>query len=420
MGLLKRELPSLVAAVMAAPVAEPEAELESLSPRQKRLSPVNGTVKTEEVAEVLGRFLDPANDLSDEMPAVKPMEELLNDFDEKLNACFRHLCTKSDETAAVTSISEDTVLKHDEIWKALTDNYGNVMPVDWYQSRVRALHLPTLNIEERPRENNVNLDVSDDEELREHMDMHSIIVSCINEEPLFTAEQVIEEIEEMMKDSPDMEAEHNSQSNLIQGSISTSHSFEESKCLHTGHSLFVCGHSMSNRLDVSSGVRNLSVAELNELLEEVETAIRSYSEELVQHLALRDELDFEKEVKNSFISVLIDVQNRQKEHRERLKKKRKLKNGAGVQHSRAERLPTSRFSMESISTAIQNGFRQTFGHGGGEKEYLTTVIPYEKKGGPPSVEDLQVLTKILQAMRDESDKVPSLLTDYILKVLCPT
>lgn len=26
-------------------------------------------------------------------------------------------------------------------------------------------------------------------------------------------------------------------------------------------------------------------------------------------------------------------------------------------------------------------------------QYLTTVIPYEKKNGPPSVEDLQVLTK---------------------------
>lgn len=92
---------------------------------------------------------------------------------------------------------------------------------------------------------------------------------------------------------------------------------------------------------ISAGVKNLSVAELNELLEEVETAVRRYSEELVQHLALRDELDFEKEVKNSFISVLIDVQNRQKEHRELLKKKRKLKNGVGSQHSRAERLPTS-------------------------------------------------------------------------------
>lgn len=73
-------------------------------------------------------------------------------------------------------------------------------------------------------------------------------------------------------------------------------------------------------------------------------------------------------------------------------------------------------------------------------QYLTTVIPYENKGHPPSLEDLQVLTKsesfhslsalikfnrathslcsclaVLQAMRDDSDKVPSLLTDYILK-----
>lgn len=52
--------------------------------------------------------------------------------------------------------------------------------------------------------------------------------------------------------------------------------------------------------------------------------------------------------------------------------------------------------------------------------YLTTVIPYEKKAGPPSVEDLQILTKILQAMKEDSERVPTLLTDYILKVLCPT
>lgn len=29
-------------------------------------------------------------------------------------------------------------------------------------------------------------------------------------------------------------------------------------------------------------------------------------------------------------------------------------------------------------------------------QYLTTVIPYEKKNGPPSVEDLQILTKSKQ------------------------
>lgn len=90
------------------------------------------------------------------------------------------------------------------------------------------------------------------------------------------------------------------------------------------------------------GVRTLSIAELNECLEEVETAIRRFSEELIQHLALRDELDFEKEVKNSFISVLIDVQNRQKEHRELLKKKKKkkLKSGTGTSQGRAERTQT--------------------------------------------------------------------------------
>lgn len=89
------------------------------------------------------------------------------------------------------------------------------------------------------------------------------------------------------------------------------------------------------------GVRTLSVAELNERVEEMETNIRSFSEELVQQLALRDELDFEKEVKNSFISALIDVQNRQKEHRELLKKKKKLKGGAGTLQGHAEKTLSS-------------------------------------------------------------------------------
>lgn len=84
------------------------------------------------------------------------------------------------------------------------------------------------------------------------------------------------------------------------------------------------------------GVKRLSASELNELLEEIETAIKEYSEELVQQLALRDELEFEKEVKNSFISVLIEVQNKQKEHKETAKKKKKLKNGSS-QNGKNER-----------------------------------------------------------------------------------
>lgn len=102
-----------------------------------------------------------------------------------------------------------------------------------------------------------------------------------------------------------------------------------------------------------AGVRNLNVAELNERLEETETAIRSFSEELVEQLALRDELDFEKEVKNSFISALIDVQNRQKEHRELLKKKKKLKGGAGTSQGLAEK------TLGSVSASfLQSCFKE--------------------------------------------------------------
>ncbi|KAI4889579.1 hypothetical protein NFI96_029857, partial [Prochilodus magdalenae] len=217
---------------------------------------------------------------------------------------------------------------------------------------------------------NLNLDLSDDEELREQMDLHSIIVSCVNEEPLFTAEQVktclsvmavfvdlcinsgktcdsgrwdtrevegaagagilevIEEIEEMMQESPDPEAEESpSQSDLSMLS----------------HEL----HSLSHSTSTSSyeerqyllRLRGLGVCELEELLEGVEREIRRYSEELIEQLALRDELDFEKEVKNGFISILIDVQNRQKEHREMMKRRRKVKSAAGTQRNERTHLP---------------------------------------------------------------------------------
>lgn len=88
-----------------------------------------------------------------------------------------------------------------------------------------------------------------------------------------------------------------------------------------------------------SGLRGLCVSELLERLEEVEQQIRTFSEELIDQLAVREELDYEKEVKNTFISALIDVQNRQKEHRELLKKKRKIKTAGAEQRSKRSHVP---------------------------------------------------------------------------------
>lgn len=47
-------------------------------------------------------------------------------------------------------------------------------------------------------------DTSDDEELREQLDMHSIIVSCVNDEPLFTADQVQRRVPSIKEREPQL------------------------------------------------------------------------------------------------------------------------------------------------------------------------------------------------------------------------
>ena len=36
------------------------------------------------------------------------------------------------------------------MWWTLTGNYGNILPIDWSKSMTRRLHLPTLQLHERP------------------------------------------------------------------------------------------------------------------------------------------------------------------------------------------------------------------------------------------------------------------------------
>ena len=52
---------------------------------------------------------------------------------------------------------------------------------------------------------------------------------------------------------------------------------------------------------------------LNELYEELECTIQAHSETLISELALRDELLYEKDCNNQFISLLLSVQKKRKE-----------------------------------------------------------------------------------------------------------
>ncbi|KAM6983704.1 fasciculation and elongation protein zeta-1 isoform 3-T4 [Tautogolabrus adspersus] len=250
--------------------------------------------------------------------------------------------------------------------------------------------------------------------------------NCLSEEPLITADQVIEEIVEMMENSPDpgeTEEEEDEEESSHCSSSNNPSLLEEIRQLSLA----------SNNNCSYEGLSLMPSSALEELLHRVEATIREFSEELVSQLARREELEFEKEVKNTFITALMEVQNRQREQRDSSKRRRRDKalslqgvgtppvNGGNTGNTeKTGSMPVKRFSMEGLSNILQTGIRQTFGSTGNDKQYLNTVIPFEKKGTPPSVDDLQMLTKILFAMKEDSEKVPTLLTDYILKVLCPT
>uniref|UniRef100_A0A8C8LYB6 Fasciculation and elongation protein zeta-1 n=1 Tax=Oncorhynchus tshawytscha TaxID=74940 RepID=A0A8C8LYB6_ONCTS len=324
-----------------------------------------------------------------EMMSFKSMEDLVNEFDEKLNVCFHNYNTKTEGLAPVRNQShteeDEERLQDEDVWDALMDNYVPSSVSSWDNPNSEGFkgNLSDQEIHEK-----------EEEEMNEKNDN----ANCLSEEPLLTADQVIEEIVEMMENSPDPgETEEDDEEESGHSSPKTNPSLlEEIRQL---------SQAANNNMPSYEGLSVMPSSALVELLCRVEAAIREYSEELVTQLARRDELEFEKEVKNTFITALMEVQNRQKEQRDTGKRRRRVDKGLSLQDS----------NMEGLSNILQTGIRQTFGSTGMDKLYLNTVIPYEKKASPPTVDDLQMITNILYAMKEDSEKVPTLLTDYILK-----
>lgn len=255
-------------------------------------------------------------------------------------------------------------------WWTITGNFGNILPIDWSKSYARKLQLPALNLNERAKSERLDdPEGSDEEDLAKDLDLHALILSSLQQEPIFTAEQVLEEIDEIMQENVPAEE--------VPSADSSPEKADDDAITKNAISSLVYGERL----------KTLSAPELTEVLVELERLIREHSETLIQELALRDELEFEKELKNSFISLLLSVQNKRR-------------------HFHIDRRKGRPASVTS--------------HNGPEPKYLTTVIPYNVDKGPPSNASLQILIKILHAINDDSPTVPTLLTDYILKVLCPT
>lgn len=208
---------------------------------------------------------------------------------------------------------------------------------------------------------------------------------------------------------------------------------------------------------IVSKLNRLTIAQLNELYMELEQIIQLRSEVLITELALRDELEYEKEMKNQFISLLLSVQNKRRYYTGngagkglsvRSARFKQQQTAAGNNNrlvrrnsthsesissssssstsrlmSRARMLDLSSFGSslrESFRFSGTGGSGGSFGGGSGPSHpvYLTTVIPY-RNGMTVDTATLQMLIKLLMAMDEDSSTVPSLLTDYILKVICP-
>lgn len=64
---------------------------------------------------------------------------------------------------------------------------------------------------------------------------------------------------------------------------------------------------------LSTDLDGWSVRSLSELYDELDSTVREYSEVLIQQLALREELDYEKELMNQFISLHLNIQKKKRE-----------------------------------------------------------------------------------------------------------
>ncbi|CAO4380673.1 unnamed protein product [Caenorhabditis nigoni] len=319
------------------------------------------------------------------------LEDLVGNFDEKIAACLKDHEVTTADIAPVQIRTQEEVMNESQTWWTLTGNFGNIQPLDFGTSSIckkmaAALDSDSLKDDASTRRSMTN---SDDEDLlRQQMDVHQMIghhhgsTDTGGETPPQTADQVIEEIDEML------------QSCDFTGSMMTDRTMESVDSMYSSMRSPYPSSIQSSEADIKlrsaqalvsnpDNLQELSYSKLVTLCAEMEQLIRVYNESLVDELAHRDELDYEKEMKNSFISLLLAIQNKRRVYANDRKRK-------GGKASDASQLP----------------------------QYLTATIPYNDNQHIDNA-SIASLIKILRAIHDDSTTVPTLLTDYILTHVCP-
>lgn len=329
------------------------------------------------------------------------LEDLVSTFDEKLTMCFQDYQEQVEKIAPVQVRSQEEIMNECQVWWTLTGNFGNIMPIDWSKTYTRAKHLPTLNLCDPALPPTPATSVEggvEDDIVAADLDMHHLILHSdggageveptnTNKpvDPIKSAEEVLQEIDNIIDEDDGPMA--SAQDQQLAGEVSSGGLHSRAGAAGS----FICSSTLIGQTLAGRKLEELGVAELTGLLSDVETLVRELSEELVLDLGIRDELEFEKELKNNFISLLLSIQSKRRQANV------DGNNSGGNQRRRRDRKDAPH-----------------------QQKYLTTVIPYNAERGCPPLSTLQVLVKILKSIHEDSPAVPALLTDYILKILCPT
>lgn len=165
-------------------------------------------------------------------------------------------------------------------------------------------------------------------------------------------------------------------------------------------------------------LNQLSIVQLNELYIELEQIIKIRSEILIDELALRDEYEFEKEQKNTFISLLLSIQNKRKIYSSSAANGGRCSPSGSGQNRKGQRQNTynrlvrrnTNDGLKSTRKNVNNSgllnlARDLTTIGSSIKEsilpsaskvypiYLTMVIPYKTSMMPLDLSTLQMLNK---------------------------
>lgn len=228
------------------------------------------------------------------------LEDLVKSFDNTINTCF------SDEELP-TSIESIPTIENDLVvtsklvfffllflnifshlistWSTLIENLRTSLCNDLKLPQIsKNCQITMNNVQEKKFDDDDFISIDDlneeeEEELREQLDMHLVSISKANHhsEEFLTAEQVITDIDFMLDDlTPDSGYGDD---------------------LHLSHIN-----------DKKFYLKNQSIKSLNFLYEELNESIKNLSGVLVEELAIRDELDYEQEMKNTFISLVLNIE----------------------------------------------------------------------------------------------------------------